>query len=106
MTISVSTLPCRSRMPSSACWRRFAPSKENGFVTTPMVSAPCSRATSATMGAAPVPVPPPRPAVTNTISAPRTASAIASRDSSAARWPRSGSAPAPRPFVSRSPMRT
>ena len=71
-----------------------------------MVSAPVSRATSATIGAPPVPVPPPRQAVTKTISAPRSASARASRDSSAARRPLSGSLPAPSPLVSRSPMRT
>ena len=39
-------------------------------MTTPTVSAPSSRAISAITGAAPVPVPPPMPAVTNTMSAP------------------------------------
>ena len=57
-------------MPFSACARRRLPSKENGLVTTPTVKAPISLATSATIGAAPVPVPPPMPAVTNTMSAP------------------------------------
>ena len=62
-----------------------APSKLNGLVTTPIVSAPCSLAISATTGAAPEPVPPPRPAVMNTMSESASASAILSRSSSAAR---------------------
>ena len=72
MTISVSTLSCSRWMPSSACCGASRPRSENGFVTTPIVSAPASFATSATIGDAPVPVPPPMPAVTKTISAPRT----------------------------------
>ena len=52
----------------SAFSRRRAPSKRNGLVTTPMVSAPRSRAISAMTGAAPDPVPPPMPAVMNTMS--------------------------------------
>jgi hypothetical protein len=69
MTISVSTFWDSSSMPCSAWLRRRRPSKLNGFVTIPTVSAPISsRAISATTGAAPVPVPPPSPAVTNTIS--------------------------------------
>ena len=55
--------------------------------------------TSATTGAPPVPVPPPIPAVINTMSAPRSTSAIRSRSSSAAWRPTSGLAPAPRPLV-------
>jgi hypothetical protein len=54
----------------------------------------------ATTGAPPVPVPPPSPAVTNTMSAPLRTSSISSRWSSAALRPTSGSAPAPRPRVS------
>ena len=47
---------------------RIFPSKLNGFVTTPIVSAPISRAIFATTGAPPVPVPPPSPAVTKPFS--------------------------------------
>ena len=61
------------------------------------MSAPVCFATSATMGAPPVPVPPPMPAVTNTMSAPSSAAAIASRSSIAAWRPTSGFAPAPSP---------
>src|SRR5437762_270259 len=59
---------------------------------------------SATTGAAPVPVPPPMPAVTNTMSAPSSAFAMSSRDSVAAWRPISGFAPAPRPRVSAAPV--
>ena len=60
---------------------------------------PSSFATSATTGAAPVPVPPPMPAVINTMSAPLSNSARRSRSSIAAARPVSGFAPAPRPLV-------
>ena len=66
-------------MPGSACAARRLPSKPNGRVTTPMVSAPSERATLATTGAPPVPVPPPSPAVTKTMSAPLRTSSISSR---------------------------
>ena len=46
--------------------RRF-PSNLNGIVTIPIVRIPISFAVLAISGAAPVPVPPPIPAVTNTI---------------------------------------
>ena len=69
-TISVSTSPASASMPSSAAFMRREPSKPNGLVTMPTVSAPSSRATRATTGAAPVPVPPPSPAVMNTMSEP------------------------------------
>ena len=49
---------------------RASPSNLNGLVTTAMVSAPSSLARLAMTGAAPVPVPPPRPVVTKTMSAP------------------------------------
>ena len=105
MTMSVSTTSRRRAMPSSA-WRvRCVPSKPNGLVTTPTVSAPISSlAISAMTGAAPVPVPPPSPAVTKTMSAPLSASLMSSRDSCAAPVPTSGFAPAPRPLVSSWPM--
>ena len=71
-------------MPSSAWLARRRPSKANGRVTTPMVSAPSERAMRATTGAPPVPVPPPSPAVTKTMSAPLSTSSISSAWSSAA----------------------
>ena len=66
-------------MPASAWLARRRPSKVNGRVTTPMVSAPSERAMLATTGAPPVPVPPPSPAVTKTMSAPLRTSSISSR---------------------------
>ena len=84
MTMSVSHSARSCSMPSSAWAARFLPSKLNGRVTTPMVSAPSLRATLATTGAPPVPVPPPSPAVTKTMSAPLSTSSISSRWSSAA----------------------
>jgi hypothetical protein len=77
----------------------FCPSKENGFVTTHTVSAPISFAISATTGAAPVPVPPHKPHVINTMSAPSSTPLISSLDSSAAFFPISGFEPAPSPPV-------
>ncbi len=76
MTIRVSTSSRSEVIPSSAWVARRLPSKENGRVTTPMVSAPSARAMRATIGAPPVPVPPPSPAVTNTMSAPLSASSM------------------------------
>ena len=65
-------------IPASACVARRRPSKVKGRVTTPMVSAPRLRAIRATTGAPPVPVPPPSPAVTKTMSAPLRTSSISS----------------------------
>ena len=93
-------------MPCSARPILRLPSKEKGLVTMPTVRMPRSCATSATTGAAPVPVPPPIPAVIKTIWEPLRALAISSLLSSAARWPISGSAPAPRPLVSLEPSCT
>ena len=95
MTMRVSTFSLRIWIPFSACTARRRPSKVNGRVTTPMVSAPSALAISATTGAAPVPVPPPLPAVMKTMSAPFSASSISARCSSAAWRPTSGSLPAP-----------
>ena len=50
------------------------------------------------IGADPVPVPPPRPQVTNTMSAPSNSSLISSSLSSAHSSPIAGSPPAPKPF--------
>ena len=71
ITISVSTSRASSSTPWSACSPRRWPSNENGLVMMPTVSAPTSREIRATIGAAPVPVPPPAPAVMNTMSEPR-----------------------------------
>ena len=103
ITITVSTDSSSSCSPRSACIMRRLPSNANGRVTTATVSAPISLASEAITGAAPVPVPPPRPAVTNTMSAPSSASIILSESSSAARRPISGFAPAPSPLVSFTP---
>ena len=106
MTIRLSTCISRLAMPCSASPILRLPSKEKGLVTMPTVRMPRSCATSATTGAAPVPVPPPMPAVIKTIWEPLRAFAISSLLSSAARWPISGSAPAPRPLVSLEPSCT
>ena len=97
--ISVSTLSRSASNPSSDFTCLFCHSKENGFVTTHTVSAPISLAIEATTGAAHVPVHPPSPQVTNTISAPSTAAFISSLDSSAAFFHISGFEPAPSPLV-------
>ena len=104
ITISVSTLSLIFSIPLIALIMRAFASKRKGFVTTPTVRIPISFASLATIGAAPVPVPPPIPQVTNTISAPFRAAAISSLLSSAAFSPISGLAPAPSPLVSFSPI--
>ncbi len=103
MTIRVSTSSRSAWMPASAWPERLRPSNLNGRVTTPIVSAPSERAMRATTGAPPVPVPPPSPAVTKTMSAPLMAASISSAWSSAARLPISGLAPAPSPRVESRP---
>ena len=75
------------------------PSSLKGLVTTATVKAPNSFAIDAIIGAAPVPVPPPIPAVMKTISEPANNSSIAILSLSAALLPISGSAPAPKPLV-------
>ena len=104
MTIIVSTWSWRRAIPDIALFIRGFPSNVNGFVTTPTVKIPSPLEISAMIGAAPVPVPPPIPHVTNTISDPWTNSVISSRFSSTAASPISGFAPAPSPFVSFSPI--
>ena len=93
-------------IPSSACLSRRPPSKLKGSVTNAMTSAPDSAAISATIGIAPLPVPPPMPAMRKTRSQPFTTWVIFSRSASAASRPRSGSPPAPRPRVTLMPIRT
>ena len=103
MVIKESTYCVNSSIPLSAISPRFRPSKENGRVTTATVRTFISLANCATTGAAPVPVPPPIPAVMNTMSVPRNISTIKSVSSNAACLPTLGSAPAPRPLVTLSP---
>ena len=102
--MSVSTTSASASMPAVAVASRRLPSKPNGFVTMPTVSAPSSRLMRATTGAAPVPVPPPAPAATKTMSEPLRWALMRSCSSIAAWRPRSGSAPAPRPRVTCGPM--
>ena len=104
MTIKVSTLSFKRSIPPRALTIRAFASNLKGFVTTPTVKIPISFAIPATTGAAPVPVPPPMPQVTNTISAPLISAVSSSIFSSAAFWPISGCAPAPSPLVSFSPI--
>src|SRR5262245_21192797 len=106
ITMTVSHASRSSSTPTSACRFRLLPSKRKGVVTMPTVSASISRAMRATTGAAPEPVPPPSPAVTKTMSDPRSTRFSWSYASSAARLPISGSAPEPRPSVSSLPICT
>src|SRR5215470_9123055 len=103
IAISVSTTPRSISRPVSACTIRLRPSNVKGFVTTATVRIPRSLASDATTGAEPVPVPPPRPAVTKIMSAPSSRRVIASASSSAALRPISGLEPAPSPAVSFAP---
>mmetsp|Transcript_6368 Transcript_6368/g.8647 ORF Transcript_6368/g.8647 Transcript_6368/m.8647 type:complete len:228 (+) Transcript_6368:751-1434(+) len=104
ITIRVSTESWSALMASDACIARRRPSKPKGLVTTATVSAPVLLEISATMGAAPDPVPPPMPAVTNTKSASLITSSTWRALSSAALRPTIGSPPAPSPLVTISPM--
>src|SRR5688572_3863730 len=99
MTISESVCGASSSMPCSAVFMRLEPSKVKGLVTTATVRMPIEREISAITGAAPVPVPPPMPAVMNTMCEPAIASSMRSRSPSAALRASSGFAPAPRPLV-------
>ena len=99
ITIIVSTLRSSSSIPASAILRRLRPSKSNGRVTTPTVKMPLAFSSLAISGAAPVPVPPPMPAVMKTMCAPPKAFSTSSMLSSAAARPVSGSVPAPKPSV-------
>mmetsp|Transcript_26481 Transcript_26481/g.67328 ORF Transcript_26481/g.67328 Transcript_26481/m.67328 type:complete len:223 (-) Transcript_26481:385-1053(-) len=104
MTMRVSTDVRRFCRAARACRALWRPSKLKGVVTMPTVRMPSSLATPATIGAAPLPVPPPMPAVTKTMSEPCRAAAISSRVSWAAFMPISGLPPAPRPLVSLDPI--
>mmetsp|Transcript_18463 Transcript_18463/g.42352 ORF Transcript_18463/g.42352 Transcript_18463/m.42352 type:complete len:265 (+) Transcript_18463:815-1609(+) len=96
-TIKMSTCCCNCSMASSACIVRRRPSKRNGLVTMPTVRQPAVLASSATTGAAPEPVPPPMPAVTNTMSTPSTRSSMSAAASIADARPTAGMPPAPSP---------
>mmetsp|Transcript_23573 Transcript_23573/g.51055 ORF Transcript_23573/g.51055 Transcript_23573/m.51055 type:complete len:356 (+) Transcript_23573:726-1793(+) len=103
-TITVSTCCFNRSIAATACLILLFPSNLNGLVTIPMVNAPASLETSATTGAAPLPVPPPMPLVTKHKSVPSTIAAISARDSSAANCPTSGLPPAPKPRVAAVPI--
>ena len=93
-----STSFSRAAKPTLAFRVRSSPSQPKGTVTMPMVRMPWLRHILATSGAAPVPVPPPMPAVINTILVlPSIMARISSSLSMAASLPRSGTAPAPKP---------
>ena len=68
MVIRESTSDLNSLIPASA--KSSLNSKDIGLVTMATANAPTSLAALATIGAAPVPVPPPMPAAIKTISAP------------------------------------
>jgi len=95
----VSTFSLRVSYQSIDLHILFCHSKANGFVTTHTVKAQSSFATSATTGAAQVPVPHPRPQVMKIISDHSKAAFNSSLDSSAAFLPTSGSDPAQSPQV-------
>ena len=73
-------------------------------MTKATTKAPAWLASLATTGAAPEPVPPPRPTHMKTRDFPSTAARISSIASFAASAPRSGSPPAPRPWVRSFPI--
>ena len=100
ITSRASTCLLISSTPSSA-WSIFlSPSQRNGIVTMPIVRMSISLAVCAMIGAAPVPVPPPIPAVMNTILVPSFSMALmSSMLSSAALRARAGRLPAPRPSL-------
>ena len=104
MVMRESTLRASSCMPCSATRARLPPSMLKGRVTTATVRMPSSRASCATTGAAPVPVPPPMPAVRKSMSQPSMSWMMRSRSSMAAWRPTSGLAPAPRPLVMPEPI--
>ena len=70
---------------ASACSRRRLPSKAKGMVAKTTMNAPSSRAIRVTIGAAPEPVPPPRPVQRKTIRRPLMDARICSSDSKTAR---------------------
>mmetsp|Transcript_7348 Transcript_7348/g.17922 ORF Transcript_7348/g.17922 Transcript_7348/m.17922 type:complete len:386 (+) Transcript_7348:614-1771(+) len=103
-TMRISTCLRSSSIAATACCIRICPSNPKGLVTIPTVRLPALLATSAMTGVAPEPVPPPIPAVTNTISVLLSADSIALTLSTAADRPMAGFAPAPRPRVVPGPI--
>ena len=96
MMSKVSTASLMASRPSEACWFLRRPSNWKGTVTMPTVRMPRSLQACAMMGAAPVPVPPPMPAVTKTMLVSFPSRAVnSSKLSMAAFLPTSGSDPAP-----------
>mmetsp|Transcript_15578 Transcript_15578/g.25800 ORF Transcript_15578/g.25800 Transcript_15578/m.25800 type:complete len:250 (-) Transcript_15578:232-981(-) len=104
ITMTASTCCLNTSNASAACFVLRRPSKVKGKVTMPMVSLPISLAKRAITGAAPLPVPPPMPAVIKTKSAPSSAADTVSFDSSADFCPSPGSPPVPSPRVSFVPI--
>ena len=103
ITIVVSTRCSNSLRPCSAILILPAPSNWKGLVTTATVRIPSSLATRAITGAAPVPVPPPIPAVIKSMLVPSNRSIISCLVSSADDLPISGWDPAPSPLVTWTP---
>ena len=100
ITSSASTCFAISSTPSRAWSIFFSPSKRKGIVTMPTVSMPIAFDSRAITGAAPVPVPPPIPAVMNTILVPSLSIFLmSSMLSSAASRAFSGLFPAPSPSL-------
>ena len=95
--ITVSAADLSFSKPFSAFSLLLIPSAEKGIVATATVNAPAFLANLAMIGAEPVPVPPPSPQVTNTMSAPSSSSLSSSSVSSAHSSPTEGSPPAPNP---------
>ena len=107
ITSKASTFLLISSTPFNAWMILRSPSKTKGIVTIPTVSIPISLAKRAITGAAPVPVPPPIPAVIKTILVPSLSILrISSILSSAAIMARSGLFPAPSPWVMLRPRGT
>ena len=107
MMSRVSTASRIFSSPSVACALRRRPSNWNGMVTMPTVRMSISRAACAMTGAAPVPVPPPMPAVMKTMLVLLPINSLtSSRVSIAALRPTSGKEPAPCPPVRVAPSWT
>ncbi len=106
LSITTTVSQCFRISTKAALAYSFRPfSMRKGVVTTPTVIAPFLLAISATTGAAPVPVPPPKPVVMKTMSILESKSSIRLRDSSIAALPSLGSPPTPIPLASFSPTK-
>ena len=100
ITTKESTYSLIFSTPSCACFKRFGPSNPNGTVTIPIVRISNSLQILAITGAAPVPVPPPIPAVTKTILVLDWRIPLISASLSRAAFsPTNGFSPAPNPSV-------